>query len=180
MLPWSAWVYMGGFWLGHFAMIRENSKNWKMGILHFRTGTWILRPESMSVTCNSLFVGLPRYKSGSPPVWNIEWENPTKKRKREQPLGTGFDSHTHIYIYISARLFVFRHDNLDVPHKHGWYYGMVLHGMVWYEWWVWFLLAYGGDPASSIEHHFLKPTKCQPVVWRTIGVFLFTQQTPQK
>jgi hypothetical protein len=36
-----------------------SSKNWKMGILHFRTGTWILRPESMSVTCNSLFFGLP-------------------------------------------------------------------------------------------------------------------------
>ena len=73
-----------------------SSKNWKMWILHFRTGTWILRSESTSGTCNSLFVGLPPcYKSGSPPVWNIEWENRTNKNaKREQPLGTGFDSHT--------------------------------------------------------------------------------------
>jgi hypothetical protein len=65
-----------------------------MGILHFRTGTWILRSELQGlVTASSLDCHC--YKSGSPPVWNIEWENRTNTNaKREQPLGTGFDSHT--------------------------------------------------------------------------------------
>ena len=40
-----------------------------MGILHFRTGTWILRPESISVTCNSLFVGLPLLQVQAVPLF---------------------------------------------------------------------------------------------------------------
>ena len=152
MLPWSTWVYMGGFWLGHFGMIRENSKNWKMGILHFRTGTWILRPESLSVTCNSLFVGLPLLQVRQSPGLE-HWMRKSYKKKRKRALRNRvWLTHTHTYIYIYQRVSsFFRHDNLDVPHKHGWYYGMVLHGMVWYEWWVWFLLAYGVTPPQALS-----------------------------
>ena len=51
-----------------------------MGILHFRTGTWILlqNPFQWLVTA---------YRSpGSPPVSNIEWENRTRKRKKSTAL----------------------------------------------------------------------------------------------
>ena len=79
-------IDMGGFWLGHLAMIRENelvssSKNWKMVILHFRTGTWILRPESISVTCNSLFVGLPLLQFRQSPCFE-HWVSKSRKERK--------------------------------------------------------------------------------------------------
>ena len=49
--PYVAVIDVGGFWLGHLAMTRENDlalrKTEKMGIVHFKTSTWILRPESI-------------------------------------------------------------------------------------------------------------------------------------
>jgi len=57
--PYVAVIDVGGFWLGHLAMTRENDlalrKIEKMGIVHFKTSV----QNPFSVTCNSLFVGLP-------------------------------------------------------------------------------------------------------------------------
>ena len=99
MLPWSTWVYMGGFWLGHLAMIRENDlllrkiEKWEFFTSEQVRGFCVQNPLQGLVTASSLDCHC--YKSGSPPVWNIEWENRTNTNaKREQPLGTGFDSHT--------------------------------------------------------------------------------------
>lgn len=48
-----------------------------------------------------------------------------------------------------------------------WVMGLISLGL---RWW----------PRPSIEHHFLKPTKCQPVVWRTIRcVFVYSASTPE-
>ena len=75
----------------------SSSKNWKMVILHFRTGTWILRPESMSVTCNSHFVGLPLLQVRQSPCFDDLTEKIAQKRKTQKtnsPLEQGL-THTH-------------------------------------------------------------------------------------
>ena len=74
---------------------RTQSSYWKMEVLHFRTGTWILRPESISVTCNSLFVfvGLPLLQVRQSPcceTWKIE----IRSKEHRHPLEKGL-THTH-------------------------------------------------------------------------------------
>jgi hypothetical protein len=67
------------------------------GILHFKTGTWILRPESISVTCNSHFVGLPLLQVRQSPCFDDLTEKIAQKRKTQKtnsPLEQGL-THTH-------------------------------------------------------------------------------------
>ena len=68
-----------------------------MVILHFKTGTWILRPESISVTCTSLFVGLPLLQVRQSPCFDDLTEKIAQKRKTQKtnsPLEQGL-THTH-------------------------------------------------------------------------------------
>ena len=81
----TTWVV---FWLGHLAMVQ----NWCWKLVHLNwkmeTGTWILRPESISVTCNSLFVGLSLLQVTQSPCFET-W-------KLRKPLGNK-DWHTHTH-----------------------------------------------------------------------------------
>ena len=75
--PYVAVIDMGGFWLGHLAMMKENDlvlrKIEKWGFFTSEQVRGILRPKSISVTCNKpLRLDCNCYKSGNPPVLNSE------------------------------------------------------------------------------------------------------------
>ena len=84
--PYVAVIDMGGFWLGHLAMIKENDlvlrkiEKWWFFTSEQVRGFCVQNPFQWPVTTSSLDCHC--YKSGSPPVLNIEWENRWKSHKK--------------------------------------------------------------------------------------------------
>ena len=100
---------------------RKQSSYWKMEVLHFRTGTWILRPESISVTCNSLFVfvGLPLLQVRQSPcceTWKIE----IRSKEHRHPLEKGL-THTHTHTRKNCIIEVIRWELNPIKPKPTWF-----------------------------------------------------------
>ena len=93
--PYVAVIDVGGCHDKRKDLVLRNIENgWKWGFYTSERvrGFCVQKPCQWLVTASSLDCRC--YKSGNSPVLNNEWEKRAKKEKNEQPLGTGFDSHT--------------------------------------------------------------------------------------
>ena len=84
---------MGGFWLGHLAMVEIRNY----------TGTSVSVPTDISTTTEASSLDCHFCGVDSPPVL-IKVQ---KKRKNKTPLETGFDSHTHTHEYTKSYKYIY-------------------------------------------------------------------------